>query len=202
LNKELGSSEIPDIQAISLTTLKLIADPLRAKLIGLFSIPATIQELAVQLNVPVTRLYYHVHLLEEHGLIQVVDSHPAGGTIEKVYRAAARQFIVDRKEFAVSGAKALKQADILIDFALTETGKAIRKSIKSGVIDMKQVAPQPRALQIRRGSGKISASQASQFYQRLEDLVTEFTSMESVEGALAEYFLVLAFFPTSIAEEE
>ena len=196
------ASEIPDVQAISLTTLKLIADPLRAKLIGLFSIPATIQELAVQLNVPVTRLYYHVHLLEQHGLIQVVDSHPAGGTIEKVYRAAARQFIVDRKEFAVSGAKALKQADILIDFALTETGKAIRKSIKSGVIDMKQVAPQPRALQIRRGNGKISASQASQFYQRLEDLVTEFTSMESVDGALAEYFLVLAFFPTSIAEDE
>lgn len=202
MNKALESSEIPDVQAISLTTLKLMADPLRAKLLGLFAMPATIQELAVQLNVPVTRLYYHVHLLEQHGLIQVVDSHPAGGTIEKVYRAAARQFIVDRKEFAVSGAKALKQADILIDFALTETGKAIRKSIKSGAIDMKQVAPQPRALQIRRGNGKISASQASQFYQRLEDLVTEFTSMESEEGALAEYFLVLAFFPTSIAEDE
>ena len=202
MNKALEFSEIPDVQAISLTTLKLMADPLRAKLLGLFAVPATIQELAAQLNVPVTRLYYHVHLLEQHGLIRVVDSHPVGGTIEKVYRAAARQFIVDRKEFAVSGAKALKQADILIDFALTETGKAIRKSIKSGVIDMKQVAPQPRALQIRRGNGKISASQASQFYQRLEDLITEFTSMESAEGALAEYFLVLAFFPTTIAKEE
>ena len=80
MNKASESSEIPDVQAISLTTLKLMADPLRAKLLGLFAVPATIQELAAQLNVPVTRLYYHVHLLEEHGLIQVVDSHPTGGT--------------------------------------------------------------------------------------------------------------------------
>jgi predicted ArsR family transcriptional regulator len=178
-----------------------MADPLRARLVGLFaSAPATIQELAAQLEVPATRLYYHIHLLEKHGLIQVIDSHPKGGTIEKVYRASARQFIVDKKELASSGAKAAKHADVLIDFALTETGKAIRKSVNANVIDLRQTAPHPRALQIRRGSGKLSTAQASRFHQRLTQLVEEFASMEPEKGAQAEYFLALAFFPTSVPD--
>jgi hypothetical protein len=194
---------IPEVQTISVATLKLIAHPLRARLLGLFAhAPATVQELAAQLNTPVTRLYYHVHKLETNGLIRVIDSHPTGGTIEKVYAAAARQFIVDRAEFAGSPAKALKHAEVLIDVALTETGKAIQKSVQSGAIDLQQTAPHPRALQIRRGSGRISQSQARQFYLRLEALVEEFTSLEVSEKDRAEYMLAFAFFPTLIINKD
>ncbi len=176
---------------------------MRARLLGLFaSGPSTVQQVAAQLNVPVTRLYYHVHLLEEHSMIHVVETHPVGGTVEKVYRASARQFIVDKKEISGSGAKALKHADVLIDFALTETSKAIRKSVKTGVIDLQQQAPHPQALQIRRGSGKISTTQAVQFYKRLETLVNEFTNLEAQEDEQAEYLLAFAFFPVSKPEEK
>lgn len=176
---------------------------MRARLLGLFaSEPSTVQQVAAQLRVPVTRLYYHVHLLEEHGMIHVVETHPVGGTVEKVYRASARQFIVDKKEISGSGAKALKHADVLIDFALTETSKAIRKSVKTGVIDLQQQAPHPQALQIRRGSGKISTTQAVQFYKRLETLVNEFTNLEAQEDEQAEYLLAFAFFPVSKPEEK
>lgn len=194
---------LPDTKPISLNTLKMMADPMRARLLGLFaSEPSTVQQVAAQLSVPVTRLYYHVHLLEEHGLIHVVEAHPVGGTIEKVYRASARQFIIDKDQLSGSGAKALKHAEVLIDFALTETGKAIRKSVKTGVIDLQQQAPHPRALQIRRGSGKISIAQAVQFYKRLEALVNEFTSLESQDEEQAEYLLALTFFPVSKPEEK
>lgn len=203
LKKTRKLPAIPDTQTISLTTLKMIADPTRARLLGLFAgEPSTVQQVASQLNMPVTRLYYHVHLLEEHGLIHVVETRPVGGTIEKIYRASARQFIVNKDEFSGSGAKALKHTGVLIDFALTETGKAIRKSVKNGVIDLQQQAPHPQALQIRRGSGKISTSQAVQFYKRLEALVDEFTSLETQEDEQAEYLLALTFFPVSKPKEK
>lgn len=197
------SPTLPEVQPISLATLKLLSHPLRARLLDLFAhAPATVQELAAQLNIPVTRLYYHIHKLETSGLIRIIDSHPTGGTIEKVYAASARQFIVDRAEFSGSSTKSLKHTEVLINFALTETGKAIRKSVKADVIDLQQTAPHPRALQIRRGGGKLSQSQARQFYLRLEALIEEFTTQETSGGQLAEYMLAFAFFPTTKFSKE
>lgn len=203
MNKINKLPTLPDTQPISLKTLKMMADPIRSRLLGLFaSAPATVQQMAAELHVPVTRLYYHVHLLEKHNLIHVVETRPTGGTVEKVYRASARQFIVDKKEISGSSAKVLQHADVLIDFVLTESGKAIRKSIKKGVIDLQQKAPHPQALQLRRGSGKISTAQAVQFYQRLEELVKEFTNLQADENGQAEYLLALAFFPITSHEEK
>lgn len=203
LRKMKKNPKLPAVRAISLDTLKQVTDPIRTRLLGLFaSEPLTVQEVAAQLKVPVTRLYYHVHLLEEMGLIQVVDSYPVGGTVEKVYCASARQFIVDRAQFDGTVAADIKYADILIDFSLTETGKAIRKSIKAGSLDMQKSAPDPRALQIRRGIGKISIKQAARFYKKLEELVNEFTNIKFDDGEAAEYMLAFAFFPTSIPEKE
>lgn len=203
LNKKTEIPKIPDVKPISLDILKQMADPIRTRLMGLVSnAPATVQELASTLKVPITRLYYHVHLLEEIGLIQVIDSHPVGGTVEKVYYASARQFIVDRAQFSGRPSALVDYANVLIDFSLTETGKAIRKSIKSGALDLQKSAPDPRALQIRRGIGKLSTKQAIQFYKKLENLISEFTNMDQEDGEAAEYMLAVAFFPTSIAEKE
>ena len=203
MNKKIELPKIPDIKPISLDTLKQMGDPIRTRLMGVVSnAPATVQELASTLKVPITRLYYHIHLLEELGLLQVIDSHPVGGTVEKVYYASARQFIVDRAQFSGKPAAWMEYADVLIDFTLTETGKAIRKSIKSGALDLQKSAPDPRALQIRRGIGKLSTKQASRFYKKMEDLISEFTNMDSEDGEAAEYMLAVAFFPTSIAEKE
>ena len=203
MNKKIELPKIPDVKPISLDTLKQMGDPIRTRLMGVVSnAPATVQELASTLKVPITRLYYHIHLLEELGLLQVIDSHPVGGTVEKVYYASARQFIVDRAQFSGKPAAWMEYADVLIDFTLTETGKAIRKSIKSGALDLQKSAPDPRALQIRRGIGKLSTKQASRFYKKMEDLISEFTNMDSEDGEAAEYMLAVAFFPTSIAEKE
>ena len=203
MNKKIELPKIPDVKPISLDTLKQMGDPIRTRLMGVVSnAPATVQELASTLKVPITRLYYLIHLLEELGLLQVIDSHPVGGTVEKVYYASARQFIVDRAQFSGKPAAWMEYADVLIDFTLTETGKAIRKSIKSGALDLQKSAPDPRALQIRRGIGKLSTKQASRFYKKMEDLISEFTNMDSEDGEAAEYMLAVAFFPTSIAEKE
>mgnify|MGYP000392138958 CR=1 FL=1 len=194
---------LPAQKTISLEALKAMSDPLRARLLGLFAdAPATVPQAAERLNLPVTRLYYHVHHLEKHGFIEVVETRPAGGTMEKVYYVTARQFIIDRQEFSTHREQALEQADILIDFTLTQAAKAIRKSVKNGAIDLTRPAPHMRALQIRRGLGRINLSQAVEFQQKINALVEEFTNLQSVETeAQGEYLLAITFFPISLPEK-
>lgn len=122
--------------------------------------------------------------------------------VEKVYFVTARQFIVDRQEFSTQPEQALAQADILIDFTLTEAAKAIRKSVKNAAIDLTQPAPHPRALQIRRGLGRVTLSQAVAFQHKVNALVEEFTALQNQESEeQGEYLLALAFFPVSLRDK-
>lgn len=194
---------LPDKKTISLAALKIISDPFPARLLAVFADrPSTVPQAAERLGLPVTRLYYHVHRLEKHGFIEVIETRPAGGTVEKVYFVAAQQFIVDRQEFSAQPEQALAQAEILIDFTLDEAAKAIRKSVKNTVIDLTQPAPHPRALQIRRGLGRVSLSKAVEFQRKINALIEEFTSLQSQESEeQGEYLLVVAFFPVSLGDK-
>ncbi len=119
--------------------------------------------------------------------------------MEKVYYVTAQQFIVDRQEFSAQPEQAIEQANLLIDFTLNKSAKAIRKSIKTNVIDLTQPAPHPRALQIRRGLGRLNISQAVEFQKKVNALIEEFTNLQSVETeAQGEYLLAVTFFPISL----
>lgn len=194
---------LPAQKTISLEALKVMSDPLRARLLGLFAnAPATVPQAAERLGLPVTRLYYHVHHLEKHGFIEVVATRPAGGMMEKVYYVTARQFLIDRQEFSAQPGRSLEQAEVLIDFTLSQAAKAIRKGVKNSVIDLTQPAPHPRALQIRRGLGRLNLSQAVEFQHKINALVEEFTNLQSAETEeQGEYLLALAFFPLSFSEK-
>lgn len=61
--------------------------------------PLTVAELADQLRVPVTRLYHHVNLLEQRGLIQVVATRRVAAVVERRYQAVARSFTLDERLF-------------------------------------------------------------------------------------------------------
>src|SRR5690349_23081625 len=79
-----------------LETVKVVADPLRLQLLNLLREEArTVKELAKTLHLPQTKLYYHMDLLEKHGLVRVVGTRLVSGILEKRYQAAAYKFSVD-----------------------------------------------------------------------------------------------------------
>jgi hypothetical protein len=195
-------SEPKQVMRISLPVLTRVLTGVRAQLLNrLIEAPLTIQALAAEFTLPVTRLYYHVHLLEEHGLVRVVAEHPAGGTIEKVYRATARQFLLDRAQFAAPGPAALAQAKMLTNVGLRQTAQDIQRSVAAGLIDLRQVSPAPQSLFIRRAFGQLSRARAAQFHQRLAELMDEFTQpdTEPPTATDAGYALLLAFYPSGQA---
>src|SRR5919199_432922 len=86
-----------------LDSLRVIADPLRLRILESLIEPRTVKQVAAELGIFPTKLYYHMQLLERHGLIMVVDTRLVSGILEKRYRAAARCFHVDHALLALSG---------------------------------------------------------------------------------------------------
>jgi len=46
--------------------------------------PSTARDLAQNLDVPVTRLYYHLNLLLEVGVIEVVETRKSGAMLQRL----------------------------------------------------------------------------------------------------------------------
>jgi DNA-binding transcriptional ArsR family regulator len=76
-------------------TLKALADPLRVRiLLALAEVAMTVKELAQHLETGTTRLYYHVNMLERHGLVKVVERRMVSGIEERRYQAVAKSWTV------------------------------------------------------------------------------------------------------------
>jgi DNA-binding transcriptional ArsR family regulator len=75
-----------------LRVFEMLDNPMRLRILRHLDQPRTVKQLAELMEVPPTRLYYHVNLLREAGVIVVVDTRKVGAMVEKVYRATARTF--------------------------------------------------------------------------------------------------------------
>ncbi|MCA9981862.1 MAG: helix-turn-helix transcriptional regulator, partial [Anaerolineales bacterium] len=73
-------------------TIKVMADQRRLTILRLMETPNTVNKIAAELHTAASKLYYHINLLEKHGLIHVVDHNIESGIVEKVYQVTARQF--------------------------------------------------------------------------------------------------------------
>jgi DNA-binding transcriptional ArsR family regulator len=80
--------EIDDLE-----TLDVLNDPLRMRILHLCAKEArTVKELAEILGVPVTRLYYHVNMLHDSGIIEVAETEKVGAMIQRRFRATADDY--------------------------------------------------------------------------------------------------------------
>jgi DNA-binding transcriptional ArsR family regulator len=184
----------------TLETLKVFSDPLRQQILEtLLDGSKTVKQIASELDLLPTKLYYHVNLLEEHGLIRVTDTRIVSGIIEKQYHASARSFEI-RRTLLLPG---LQKGDESLDEALDAIFNPIRRSIHTGVergiIDNTDQAPVYRKLYLRRALTRLSEERAAQFYARLDALIREFESQKSEpENENGEaYRLLISLFPTA-----
>ena len=85
--------------------LQALGDPLRIRILKRLAEPTSAKELAAELERPVTSLYHHLDLLEEHGLIHVVDVAKEGRALVRRYQRRGNRFesAAQRVSFAVRG---------------------------------------------------------------------------------------------------
>jgi DNA-binding transcriptional ArsR family regulator len=78
-----------------LDRVRVLADPLRLRLLEVFKEPTTAKQAAEVLGEKLSRIYHHVDALASAELIELVDTQQKRGTMEKYYRAAAQRISVD-----------------------------------------------------------------------------------------------------------
>jgi DNA-binding transcriptional ArsR family regulator len=160
-----GTIEISDV-----ATLRAVADPLRMRLLGVLeSGDRTVKELAAALDLRPNRLYYHVRLLEEHGLIRVASTRTVSGNIERRYELAARRISVAKDLATAGGAEAVGQLGDMVGTAFDEIRREFVASIKEG--DPSQ-AGRPRRLSGHRL--RVPTAKAEEFMARLDALIAEY----------------------------
>lgn len=120
-----------------LDQLRALADPLRLKLVeALVARERSVADLARAVGAPVTRLYHHVELLLEAGLIAVARRVPRRGTQERIYRAVAREYQLDGSLLDLDAGGG-RSAEDLIQLGRSVLGTALEElteGIRSGQV--------------------------------------------------------------------
>lgn len=194
--------ELPELHLITtLDALKVFSDPLRQRIIEcLLEGSKTVKQIAAELEIAPTKLYYHINLLEEHGLIRVTDTRIVSGIIEKQYDAAASHYRIKKALLAPGQEDSDEGLDMLIDAVVEPMREDIRKSIATGLIGTGDDTPNSRALRIWRNANRLPVEQAEKFYARLDELMEEFvcdTDEEEAAEDATDYALLLFLYPTT-----
>lgn len=69
-------------------------DRIRARLLALLSQPASAAGLAEALGLPRQKVNYHLRLLEQHGLVELVEERRKGNCTERVLQATATSYVI------------------------------------------------------------------------------------------------------------
>jgi len=203
INQELHEQVQPeDLLMISdLETLKVITDPLRLNMLNfLRGEPRTVKELARALHLSQTKLYYHIGLLEEHGLIRVTGTRLVSGILEKQYQATAYKLSVDRRLFDPAAATPTRYEglDVFLSAVLDYTHSDMLRSVQAGLAEFSDDAPPERRLHVGRRWFRLTPEEAKAFMDRLGALDDEFQRLHGDkpdEGTLLYEFLI-GFYPT------
>ncbi len=83
----------PIFEIEDLATLEVLIDPLRMRILSLLIKSAlSVKEMAGSLELPTTRLYYHINMLTKAGTIELVETNKVGAAVQRRFRAVARQY--------------------------------------------------------------------------------------------------------------
>jgi DNA-binding transcriptional ArsR family regulator len=91
---QIGSSD-PAVSSEQLELMKVISSPLRFRIYQTLSKPMSVSELADSFGIERKLLYYHIHVLEKHGLIEVVDTIDLGHLTKSVYQKKPLEFKIE-----------------------------------------------------------------------------------------------------------
>src|SRR6266513_654061 len=164
-----GNSPPPDYELADPAQVQAISHPVRTTILHLLhERAATVSELAVALERPKSTVAHHVKVLTEAGLLQIVRTRRVRAIEERFYGRTARMFYV--------GVERSGEGDELprdfndFEVAARESAAAFRDGKLWGFIR----------------HARISEAQASEFWERIAELVTEFDQLprsgESVYG--------------------
>ncbi len=171
-----------------LDTLKVLADPLRLRIRELMEKPTTVKVVAEKLDIPPTKLYYHINLLEKHGLIVLVDTRIVSGIIEKHYQIAAKTVKVAKHLLSTGADPEGEGLNLAIGTLLDTTREELLESARANMVEWDDEGERHKGLSLHMGTLNLTQEQAADFYNELETLVNRYQdlSMRQRENNVAD----------------
>jgi len=189
-----------------LDTLKVLIDPLRMQILEVLTLkPQTVNQVAGKLGLSSSRLYYHINLLEEHGLIKVVETHTVNNIIEKLFWITAAEIDIDKDLLSFS----VEDPDNVTQF-MQSTVEALRediiRSLQARKFNLAMGAePTPRSVMMMNIKKRLKDETYQKFLKRVEEVVKEFNELEE-ETEIGEDINVFNFscymYPSFYYEQE
>ncbi|MCH9652208.1 MAG: helix-turn-helix domain-containing protein [Deltaproteobacteria bacterium] len=184
-----------------LEQVKVLAQPLRIRLLENFCQERTTKQVADLLGEKPTRLYHHVEALERVGLIRQTKTRPNRGTVEKYFQAVARTFRADSALFSANSSDEDVQAlQSVVDTLMDTTAGELRQLVGSGSGAALEEEGLLSMVEIRATSAEIT-----EIRDRLEGLIRGLgqvgdedrpeDSAEEAGGVERRFRLMLALFP-------
>jgi DNA-binding transcriptional ArsR family regulator len=176
-----------------LAQIKVLADPLRMRILELLGEERTTKQVAGILGQPPTRLYHHVAALERVGLVRLARTRQSRGAVEKYYVAVARAFSGElRLSSSPAAAKAREATHGIAVQVLENTAADLRALLESGESRATLEAAGVLSFLEVRGSPK----ELKSIRDRLMKILKECTdSRGEPSRASPGYRLTIAYFP-------
>lgn len=84
-----------DLEVIDSPAAAAVAlDPMRARMLARLAEPGSATTLGAELGLSRQKVNYHLHALEQHGLIELLEDRPRRGLRERVMIATARSYLI------------------------------------------------------------------------------------------------------------
>jgi DNA-binding transcriptional ArsR family regulator len=176
-----------------LETLKLIAEPTRASIIELLAEPRTATQLAAALDVPRTRLYHHLELLQSKGLIEQVEERRVGALTERVYALTAK--VLRPSDRLLSSGAVEERVEAITTLLFDTTNSDFRRAVVSGDAALGQ-SDNPQ-VGMGRSIAFLAPEQAAGFIAELEALVERYDAADNRAAPARPFALVWALYPSS-----
>jgi len=203
MNQDYRQNMAEEMVIEDVETLKILADPGRIQIMRSFDQPRTVKEVADYLDRPATKLYYHVNMLEKHGIIQVIETNVVSGIIEKKYLVSAKSY---RPAKELLSATEMDEHLEAVLTAVFDTAKLdITTSIQAGLMDLKHKEGEPlNNSMISHGKFHLTEAQMADLRDKLEGIFAEYTKLgQSAETPdVVPYGLVIGFYPMFSSQEE
>ncbi|KAA3646222.1 MAG: ArsR family transcriptional regulator [Chloroflexi bacterium] len=186
-----------------LETLKLLSNPLRLQILERIELAnqqgdlVTAKQLADWLDQSQTKMYYHIKLLEEHGLIEVAETELVSGIPEKRYRVMAKRISIAEDIFPqnISPQELSETVLSVANTVLEGTRSSFQALAQANIKDQFPEALKEPDVHISRELATLSVEQANEFHERLSALVAEYTQLEPSSPENYTFGLTTLFYP-------
>jgi DNA-binding transcriptional ArsR family regulator len=195
-----------------LDTLRVLTDPLRLQILEVLDQrPQTVNQVADKLGHSGSRLYYHINMLEKHGLIKVVETRMVNNMVEKLYWLTAKDIEIDKSLLEFSREGVQDGLVNLVSSSLEATRSEMLRSLQERSFQLDHGArPIPRDIIIQTSRKRLKDETYQKFLEKIRALLKEFSELPEEMGSgeninsfsLALFLYPNFYFETSNESEE